>query len=82
MKIVPIEIKFKLLYEHRHLFTDDSQYDSLIVSNILNTKLKLLDIVSFDHLDDTSKMELFKNYNTYINYYKIVSHYGIYDIWA
>ena len=82
MKIVPIEIKFQTLYENRHLLTDDVEYDSLLVSNFLNTKIKLLDIVSFINLDDTSKMEIFKNYNTYWRYYKIVYHDKIYVIYG
>ena len=81
MKIVPIEIEFKLLYENRHLLTDDVQYDSLLFSFFVNTKIKLLDIVSFIHLDDTSKMEIFKNYNT-SRYYHIISHHNIYDLYG
>ena len=81
MKIVPIEIKFQTLYENRHLLTDDVEYDSLLVSNFLNTKIKLLDIVSFINLDDTSKIEIFKNYNT-VGYYHIISHHNIHDLYG
>ena len=38
MDIIPIEINFSTLnnlYEHRYLFTDDFQYNSLVVSNII-----------------------------------------------
>lgn len=81
MKIVPIEIEFKLLYENRHLLTDDVQFNSLIVSNIFNTNINLLDIVSFIHLDDNIKMEIFKNYNT-VGYYHIISHHHIHDLYG
>ena len=33
-----VSIPLLLLYEHRHLYTDDSQYNSLIISNLINKK--------------------------------------------
>ena len=44
MKIVPIGIKFELLYENRHLYTDESQYNSLIISNAINTNVNLINV--------------------------------------
>lgn len=82
MKIVPIELNFQTLYENRHLLTDDFQFNSLIVSNIFNTNINLIDIVSFNNLDDNIKMKSFKdyNYNTR-SYYKILSQHNIYVIY-
>lgn len=62
MKIVPILIKSKLLYEHRHLFTDDIQYNSLIISNIINQDIMLLDNKLYDKLDDSIKKKIYFKY--------------------
>ena len=51
MKIVPIRIKFKALYENRHLFTDDFKYNSLIVSNAINTNVNIINIECYNTLD-------------------------------
>lgn len=37
-----IEIMSDTIYEHRHLLTDDFQYNSLIISNIINQNSMLL----------------------------------------
>lgn len=58
MKIVPILIKAKLLYENRHLLTDDVKYNSLIVSNIINQDIMLLDNKLYDKLDDSIKKKI------------------------
>lgn len=47
MKIVPIEVDSEKIYEHRHLFTDDVQYNSLIISNMFNKQINLFDYDSF-----------------------------------
>ena len=47
MKIVPIEVDSERIYEHRHLFTDDVQYNSLIISNLFNKQIKLFDYDSY-----------------------------------
>ena len=62
MKIVPIEIKFKALYEHRHLLTNDVKYNSLIVSNIINQDIMLLDNKLYDTLDDSIKEKIYFMY--------------------
>lgn len=55
MKIVPVKIKFKTLYEHRHLFTDDSHYNSLIISNAINMKVNFIDVEDSNKLDHDVK---------------------------
>ena len=66
MNIVPIEIKFKALYEHRHLLTNDVKYNSLIVSNIINQDIMLLDNKLYDKLDDIIKKKIYFKYIIYI----------------
>ena len=66
MNIVPIEIKIKILYENRHLLTDDVQYNSLIVSNIINQDIMLLDNKLYDKLDDIIKKKIYFKYIIYI----------------
>ena len=61
MKIVPIKIDTKTLYENRHLYTDDTQYNSLIFSNLLNKNINLLDMQSFDTLDKEYKKQIYEN---------------------
>ena len=61
MKIVPIKIDTKTLYENRHLYTDDTQYNSLIFSNLLNKNINLLDMQSFDTLDKEYRKQIYEN---------------------
>ena len=42
--IQPIKLNAKLLYDNRHLYTDNCRYNSLILSNIFNKSIKLLDM--------------------------------------
>ncbi len=42
--IQSIKLNAKLLYDNRHLYTDNCQYNSLILSNIFNKPIKLLDM--------------------------------------
>ena len=55
MNIVSIKVDVKLLYENRHLYTDDSHYNSLVVSNLINKKIDLLDFVKYNALDNIKK---------------------------
>ena len=52
-------IHIKKLYEHRHLFTDDYQYNSLVLSHSLNEKIELLDIKKYESFNDDMKKELY-----------------------
>lgn len=61
MKIVPIKIDTKKLYEHRHLYNDDVEYNSLIISNLLNKKINLLDMQSFNTLDNEYKKQIYED---------------------
>ena len=67
MKIVPIEINFKSLYENRHLYTDDSHYNSLVISNAINTKVNLINVDYYNTLDDDSKYHIYEYYNKKCN---------------
>ena len=86
MKIVPIKIDTKKLYEHRHLFTDDVQYNSLIISNLFNKQINLFDYDSYKkhkniviiNSNNRYKYILYKNgvYELYSNgeYYNVHTH--------
>ena len=61
-KIVPFKIDVKLLYENRHLFTDDVHYNSLVISNLINQSINLIDMQSYDDLDLEHKKNIWKQY--------------------
>lgn len=42
MEIFSIQLNNEQLWEHRHLFTDDNNYNSLIVSNIIGYDVHLV----------------------------------------
>ena len=63
MNIVPIEIRGKLLYEHRHLYTDDVEYNSLVISNLINQDIILLDRYIYSILDNDIKKKLYIDSN-------------------
>ena len=67
MKIVPISIKFKVLYENRHLFTDDSHYNTLVISNAMNTKVNLINDEYYNNLDNDSKYNVYEYNNKQCN---------------
>ena len=67
MKIVPIEIKFKALYEHCHLYTDDSHYNSLVISNAINTKVNLINVNYYNTLDNDIKYKIYEYNNKQCN---------------
>ena len=75
MNIVPIKIEFKTLYEHRYLYTDDSQYNSLIISNLINKNVILMDVHNYHALDDNIKQYVFDK-NQRFNY--VLSKDGLY----
>ena len=77
MNIIPVEIQINLLYENRHLYTDDSQYNSLIVSNLINKNIELLDYVNYNALlDNNIKQRYVFETNPRFNY--ILSKDGVY----
>ena len=77
MNIVPIKISGKLLYENRHLYTDDSHYNSLIISNLINKKIELLDVETYKHLGEDYKMKIY-NLNIFYNF--ILNNTGLFSI--
>ena len=65
MNIIPIEININdlnNLYEHRHLFTDDVQFNSLVVSNIIGINIVLLDKLSYNNFNLELKNKMINNY--------------------
>lgn len=74
MNIIPIEIDVKNLYEHRHLYTDDVEYNSLILSNIFNRSIKLFDKKTYDNLNDDYKIQIVKEANNKEKYKKHDTH--------
>lgn len=71
MNIVPIKISGKLLYENRHLFTDDVHYNSLVISIAINMKVNLINVEYYNEyyntLDDDYKMKIYTS-NDYYNF--------------
>ena len=57
LKIVYVDMK--LLYNNRHLFTDDVQYNSLVLSNLTNQTLHLVPVKTFEYMSFSEKNELF-----------------------
>ncbi len=76
MKVQPVKIEFKTLYEHRHLYTDDVQYNSLMVSNLINKKIELLDYANYNALANNIKQQYVFETNPRFNY--ILSKDGLY----
>ena len=68
MNIIPVRIEFKTLYEHRHLFTDDVHYNSLIVSNLINQSINLIDIQIYEDLDIEHKRRIYERNTLSFNY--------------
>ena len=68
MKIVPVEIEFKTLYENRHLFTEDVHYNSLVISNLINQSINLIDVKVYDNLDIKHKRKLYESNALAFNY--------------
>lgn len=60
MKIVPIKIDTKTLYENRHLLSDDIHYNSLVISNLINKKVELFDIKKVVEINEHQQNELMK----------------------
>ena len=58
-KIVPIKVDLKILYENRHFFTNDVGYNSLIISNAINTKVNLINVECYNKLDHDFKYNIY-----------------------
>ena len=58
--IQPIKLNARLLYDNRHLYTDNCQYNSLILFNIFNKPINLLDMKLYRkvkyHLDTKAEI--------------------------
>ena len=68
MKIVPVLMKIETLYENRQLYTDDNNYNSLIISNAINTKVNLINVDYYNNiLDNDIKYKIYE-YNNKCNY--------------
>lgn len=75
MKIVPIEVDSEKIYEHRHLFTDDVKYNSLIISNLFNKQINLFDYDSY------KKHKNIVIINTNNRYKYILCKNGVYELY-
>ena len=82
MKVQPVKIEFKILYEHRHLYTDDVQYNSLIISNLINQSIMLINIDTYEKLDGEYKRAIAINAAcTLENNHKILFKDGFYQLY-
>ncbi len=68
MDIVPIKVDIKTLYENRYLYTDDSHYNSLVISNLINQSINLIDMQSYDDLDLEHKIKIYESNTLSLNY--------------
>lgn len=59
LKIVYVDMK--ILYNNRHLFIDDVQYNSLVLSNLTNQNLQLVPVKNFEYMSFSEKTELFQS---------------------
>ena len=82
MNIVPVKIEFNTLYENRHLFTDDTQYNSLIISNLINQSIILIDIQVYDDLDIEHKRLLYERNTISFNYILVKDGVYILEVYA
>ena len=55
MKLVPIQVKLESIYNNRHLFTDDCQNNSLVISDIVNKTVELFEIQEYHNLCTSTK---------------------------
>lgn len=69
MIITKTQIDVKILYEHRHLLSDDRIYNSLMISTIFNKNVELYDIEMFIKRTDEHKNQIFELYDTLIDMY-------------
>ena len=80
MNIVPVKVDVKLLYENRHLFTDDSHYNSLVISNVINTKVILINVDYYNQLEHDIKYVIYAENKDNYNYNYILDKNGVYRL--
>lgn len=73
LKIVYVDMK--LLYNNRHLFTDDVKYNSLVLSNLTNQTLHLVPVKNFECMSFSEKNELFQSLS--VNSIKFIQKLGL-----
>ena len=52
------KLNMKAIYEHRHLFTDDAHYNSLVTSMLINEPINLVSLEHFINLDTSVKKKI------------------------
>ena len=75
MNILPIKVDSEKIYEHRHLYTDDVKYNSLIISNLFSKQINLFD---YDSYKKHKNIVIIKYYNRCKKY--ILSKHGVYEL--
>ena len=58
MKIVAKEFPCFLIYEHRQLFSNEVEYNSLYLSNLMGYNVDLLDIEDYKKLDIKTRHQI------------------------
>ena len=69
MIITKTQIDVKILYEHRHLLSDDRIYNSLMFFTIFNKTVELYDFEMFIKRTDEHKTQIFELYDTLTGIY-------------
>ena len=57
-----VSIPLLLLYEHRHLYTDDCQYNSLLLSSLIKKDIELIDIKFYSDRQLSDKIAFHEKY--------------------
>ena len=57
-----IAIPLLLLYEHRHLFSDNCQYNSLLLSSLIQKDIELIDIKFYSDRQLSDKIAFHEKY--------------------
>ena len=55
------KIEYKTIYDNRHLFTDNCQYNSLVLSNLIDESIRLVSLEYFINLDTSVKKKIIKH---------------------
>lgn len=64
-----VSIPLLLLYEHRHLFTDNCQYNSLLLSSLIQKDIELIDIKLYSALELSDKIAFHEKYEMITIYF-------------
>ena len=54
------KLEYKPIYDNRHLITDDFQYNSLVLSNLIDESIRLVSLEYFINLDNSVKKKIIK----------------------